>query len=386
MVIAYAAAAMSSLTRISCTETGFRDENHLQAKAGTTYLFQVTDDAYDAASTDTASLWIRASAPISNLSPATASSVSVPSTVTGSIAKVDNNWYEPYAGMCGDGFATLLGTRWYEYVATGTTGVRVDLRDSYYDADAVVWASDGSVPTSVLTCPAQQRGDGGATGFYEKTNAYADFAVEPGKTYFIQVGGWNFSVGDYVMKLSTYQLPLLTQMPTPKITGTAQVGSTLTVNPGTWDEGTTLTYQWMRGNGSYIFGAKGTTYTVGAADVGTQITVAVSATKPGYSPARKTSAPTAVVVKGTLSGATPTITGTTKVGYTLTARAGTWAPAPVALSYQWSRNGVAISGATSSTYKLTSSDKGKRITVKVTGTKTGYTTLAKTSAATATIG
>lgn len=386
MVIAYAAAAMSSLTRISCTETGFRDENHLQAKAGTTYLFQVTDDAYNAASTDTASLWIRASAPLSNLSPATASSVSVPSTVTGSIAKVDNNWYEPYAGTCGDGFATLLGTRWYKYVATGTTGVRVDLRDSYYEADAVVWASDGSVPTSVLTCPAQQRGDGGATGFYERTNAYADFAAEPGKTYFIQVGGWNFSVGDYVMKLSTYQLPLLTQMPTPKITGTAQVGSTLTVNPGTWDEGTTLTYQWMRGNGSYISGAKGTTYTVGATDVGTQITVAVSATKPGYSPARKTSAPTAVVAKGTLSGATPTITGTTKVGYTLTARAGTWAPAPVALSYQWARNGVAISGAASSTYKLTSSDKGKRITVKVTGTKTGYTTLAKTSAATATIG
>ena len=56
------------------------------------------------------------------------------------------------------------------------------------------------------------------------------------------------------------------------------------------------------------------------------------------------------------------------------------------LGYQWLRNGVAISGATGSTYKLTATDKGKRITVRVTGTKTGYTTLVKTSAATAAIG
>jgi hypothetical protein len=87
-----------------------------------------------------------------------------------------------------------------------------------------------------------------------------------------------------------------------------------------------------------------------------------------------------------LTGATPTITGTTKVGSTLTARAGTWAPAPVTLSHQWLRNGVVISGATATTYKLTATDKGKRITVRVTGTKAGYTTLSQTSTATAAIG
>lgn len=475
MVITYAAAEMSALTRISCTETSYRDENHLQAKAGATYYFQVTDDAWNATPTDTASLWIRASAPIPNLSPASATAVSVPSIVSGSIAKVDNNWYEPYSSSCGRGFVTMLGTRWYKYVATSATGVRADLRDSFYDADATIWASDGSAPTSVITCPLQKEGEPAGPGAYDKSSAYADFAVEPGKTYFIQVGGWNFSVGDYVMKLSTYQLPLLTLMPTPKITGTAQVGSTLTANPGTWDEGTTLTYQWMRGGGTYISGAKSSTYTVSPADAGAQITVAVTASKPGYSGARKTSAPTAVVAKGvltsatptlsgapavgktvtvapgawgpspvtftyqwlrggasisgatsasytpvaadvgtrlsvtvtgtksgytskaststsavvangTLTGAKPTITGTTKVGSTLTAKAGTWAPAPVTLSHQWLRNGVAISGATASTYKLTSADKGKRITVRVTGTKAGYTTLSQTSTATAAIG
>ncbi|WP_156459152.1 hypothetical protein [Microbacterium sp. Leaf151] len=476
MVIAYAAAGMSDLTRISCTEGGFRDENHLQAQAGVTYLFQVTDDISSETSPGTASLWIRGSAPISNLSPSTATSVSAPSTVAGSISKVDNNWYTPYTGRCDGGFATMLGTRWYKYVATSTTGVRVDLRDSYHAADAVVWATDGTTPTSRLSCSGQQESnDSFGPGPYDESKAFVDFAVEPGKTYFIQVGGWNFSVGDYVMKLSTYQLPLLTLMPTPKITGTAQVGSTLTANPGTWDEGTTLTYQWMRGGGTYISGAKSSTYTVSPADAGAQITVAVTASKPGYSGARKTSAPTAVVAKGvltsatptlsgapavgktvtvapgawgpspvtftyqwlrggasisgatsasytpvaadvgtrlsvavtgtksgytskaststsavvangTLTGAKPTITGTTKVGSTLTAKAGTWAPAPVTLSHQWLRNGVAISGATASMCKLTSADKGKRITVRVTGTKAGYTTLPQTSTATAAIG
>ena len=58
----------------------------------------------------------------------------------------------------------------------------------------------------------------------------------------------------------------------------------------------------------------------------------------------------------------------------------TWKPTP-SFSYQWYRNGAKISGATKSTYKLTKSDKGKKITVKVTGKKSGYLTVAKASAA-----
>ena len=60
---------------------------------------------------------------------------------------------------------------------------------------------------------------------------------------------------------------------------------------------------------------------------------------------------------------------------------GTWSPAATTYTYRWYRNGVAISGATHTTYKLTTSDKGKQITVKVTGAKSGYLTAAKVSAA-----
>ena len=78
---------------------------------------------------------------------------------------------------------------------------------------------------------------------------------------------------------------------------------------------------------------------------------------------------------------TPKITGTAKVGSTLKANPGTWAPAPVSLTYQWLRNGKAIAKATKSSYKLVKADKGKKIAVKVTGSKAGYQKVAKTSAA-----
>ena len=79
---------------------------------------------------------------------------------------------------------------------------------------------------------------------------------------------------------------------------------------------------------------------------------------------------------------TPKITGTAKVGKKLTAKAGTWSPKPT-LSYQWYAGSSKIKGATKSTFKVTSKQKGKKITVKVTATKSGYQTVTKTSKATA---
>ena len=79
----------------------------------------------------------------------------------------------------------------------------------------------------------------------------------------------------------------------------------------------------------------------------------------------------------------PIIEGTAKVGKKLKAKAGAWAPKGVKLTYQWYRSGKKITKATKATYTLGKADKGKRITVKVTGKKSGYTTAAKTSKATA---
>jgi hypothetical protein len=171
--------------------------------------------------------------------------------------------------------------------------------------------------------------------------------------------------------------------PTPKVTGKAVVGEALTAVPGTWSpDPVSLSYQWLRG-ATPIPGATQASYGVQAADVGAGIKVTVSGWKTGYNPVAKTSAATAAVTKGTLSDTpTPKVTGTTTVGQTLTADAGTWAPAPVALTYQWFRGKTAIKGATASTYVLQAADAKSTIHVSVTGTKSGFDTVVKTSGAT----
>lgn len=100
-------------------------------------------------------------------------------------------------------------------------------------------------------------------------------------------------------------------------------------------------------------------------------------------------APESVVIRdfsfappGTLTAPTPTIAGTPAVGNTLGANPGTWT-AGTTLKYQWYRSGAAISGATGRSYTLAALDAGNTIKVRVTGTKTGYTTVSRYSAATA---
>ena len=172
---------------------------------------------------------------------------------------------------------------------------------------------------------------------------------------------------------------------TPIITGTAKVGSTLTADPGVWGPSpVTLKYQWYR-SGVAIIGANAATYKPTATDVKATLTVKVTGSKTGYTTISRTSAATSAVAVGSLARSTPIITGTAKVGSTLTADPGVWGPSPVTLKYQWYRSGVAIIGANAATYKPTATDVKATLTVKVTGSKTGYTTFSRTSAATAAV-
>ncbi|MCW2769188.1 MAG: hypothetical protein JWR27_621 [Aeromicrobium sp.] len=84
-------------------------------------------------------------------------------------------------------------------------------------------------------------------------------------------------------------------------------------------------------------------------------------------------------------GSTPTISGTTKVGSILTASTGTWTPSTLSYAYKWMRDGVVIPGATSSTYTLAADDADRAISVTVTGSKSGYVPLSRTSAKTAAV-
>lgn len=172
---------------------------------------------------------------------------------------------------------------------------------------------------------------------------------------------------------------------TPKIRGELRIGSKLTADTTGWVPAltsATAAYQWMR-DGKSIAGATAKTYTVKEADRGKRISVKVTSTQKAalWSPAKvtKTSAMTRAVDYGVITTAKPVVKGKLLKWKTLTVTPGTWSPSGVKFSYQWKRNEKPISGATSASYKLSSADVGKKISVTVTATKAGYKAASRTT-------
>ncbi|WP_237581556.1 sialate O-acetylesterase [Clavibacter phaseoli] len=173
-----------------------------------------------------------------------------------------------------------------------------------------------------------------------------------------------------------------TATPAPVITGKAVIGQRLLATTARWTPAATSSaYAWLV-DGVPVSGQTTTAYTVRAADAGSVITVAVTGSRSGYDATTQTSAPTATVPTPVVAPFTaapkPTIAGSPQVGFTLTARAGTWTPWPT-FSYSWTRDGVLIAGQTGVTYRVTEQDSGAALAVTVTGTKTGYATTSTTS-------
>jgi hypothetical protein len=167
----------------------------------------------------------------------------------------------------------------------------------------------------------------------------------------------------------------------PSISGTANVGSMLTAGTGTWSNGPTgYAYQWQDCNSSgagcaNISGATSSSYAVASGDAGHTIMVNVTATNAGGS-ASATSSPTGVVPtpqgSAPANTAPPQVSGTATQGQTLGASNGSWSGSPTNFTYQWqdcnSSGGSCanISGATSSTYTLQSSDVAATVRAVVT--------------------
>lgn len=79
----------------------------------------------------------------------------------------------------------------------------------------------------------------------------------------------------------------------------------------------------------------------------------------------------------------PTITGTPKVGFSLSGSAGTWSATPTSTSFQWLADGAPVAGATTRTLKVGPALVGRRLTLQVTVTAEGLLDATATSAATA---
>lgn len=110
---------------------------------------------------------------------------------------------------------------------------------------------------------------------------------------------------------------------------------------------------------------------------GLPVTVSTTSFGLGVTPVAKGGMPVTETAGGLFGPATipvntglPFIIGTPQVGNTLMSSSGTWSGSAATYTFQWKRGGVAISGATTSSYLLVSADLAAMITVTVTATNT----------------
>ena len=192
----------------------------------------------------------------------------------------------------------------------------------------------------------------------------------------------------------------------PEISGTLQVGETLTVDTTRINDANGLTnpnyqYHWVTSKvivddvtgTSYILTLEipqqnSSSYELTPADQGWTVKVRVVFTDDAGNAESLTSAATVAVAPkpNTLATGLPTISGTPQVGETLTADVASIDDADgltnVSYRYQWIAGATDISGATGSTYLLTTSEQGRTVQVKVTFTDDADNQESLTSAAT----
>ena len=177
------------------------------------------------------------------------------------------------------------------------------------------------------------------------------------------VDGGHIDIGTHLYYLTvTVQNAPPTGQPT--IIGTAQVGQVLTADTSGISDVDGLTnvsynYQWLSSGDVEINEATSSTYTVQESDKGKVIKVRVTFTDDAGYDETLTSAPTGAAVAGNA----PTISGTARVGQVLTASTSGISDADgltnVAYTYQWLADDAEISGATSSSYTLTTDEQAR---------------------------
>jgi hypothetical protein len=232
---------------------------------------------------------------------------------------------------------------------------------------------------------------------------FVDEGLQPGTEYTLEVAASNGLLVSLPasFEVTTYDR-YLGAPSAVAVQGSLTVGSQLSLaTTGSWEAGTSISYEWYGSNGE-MGGAigDGPTLTLTADNLGMSITGVATGTKAGAAGVTVsaqaigtvsnpptttppvTSPPPAAATPGRLTAPKPKITGQAKVGKTLAAKAGSWTRG-TKLTYHWSANGKRIKGADNAKLKLVKALKGKKISVEVTGTKAGYTTVTKESKQTA---
>jgi hypothetical protein len=172
----------------------------------------------------------------------------------------------------------------------------------------------------------------------------------------------------------------------PGLTGAPQQGSTLTASHGQWSNNPTgYSYAWQdcnaAGSSCAAIADTSSTYRLTAADVGSYVSVTVTATNSGGHASVTSASIGPVLPPAPANGKAPAITGTPQQGDTLSVSNGTWSNGPTGFSYAWeecttSANCSPIPGATSNSYTLSTADIGFTIVCVVTANGPGGSTSA----------
>ena len=304
---------------------------------------------------------------------------SLTSDATGAVA--------PRSNSPATGAPAIIGTAQVGETLTADTSGISDADGLSNVSHSYQWISnDGTTDTDIA----------GATD-----STYTLVAVDQGNTIKVQVTFTDDAANEETLVSAATVAIAAMSSPNagaPTIKGTAKVGETLTVDTTGMAQGlvrATFSYQWISNDGSAdtnIPNATNFAYILVASDEGRTIKVLVSFTNDQGNQESLTSDATTAVAARANSAATgaPAITGTARVGETLTADTSGIADADglanVSYSYQWvSNDGTSdtnITGATDSTYVLVADDEGKTIKVRVSFTDDANNKETLTSAAT----
>ncbi|MGN6611935.1 MAG: CAP domain-containing protein [Angustibacter sp.] len=163
------------------------------------------------------------------------------------------------------------------------------------------------------------------------------------------------------------------------VTGSGVVGGALTAHITTSETPTKVTYQWFSDAGPLAFQSNAT-YPPSSEAFGHKVFVRVTATWRDGPPSTRQSAPV-LVGAGTYVAARPKLTGTPRVGQIVRMQFPDEATGWAQRHYQWLRDGVAIPGAVTSSYRLSAADYRHLVVLRVTESVHGYLPVAVTSAA-----
>jgi hypothetical protein len=163
----------------------------------------------------------------------------------------------------------------------------------------------------------------------------------------------------------------------PVIVGQAVAQHKLVAETPGWAVGTTFAYQWSA-DGEPISGATNLTFSPSSSLAGKRLQVSVTGENPGYA---KGATVSSVKTHRVAIASVPKIVGSPKVGATLRAHPGTWITG-TEFAYAWFVGGRKVPHDSGSALLVQSKYVGKSVTVKVTGSKSGFDKVTLTSVAT----